>query len=69
MKYSIEKHFIIQVSISYTIFQLLQPRSAIIFATVVDGTTEFSRTAFTAIQTADGPDGGVGIGAGIGGTG
>ena len=60
---------IIQVSISYTKSQLLQPRSAIIFVTVVDGTTEFPRTAFTAIQTADGPDGGVGIGAGVGGTG
>ena len=47
----------------------MQPRSAIIFATVVDGTTEFPRTAFTAIQTADGPEGGVGIGAGVGGTG
>ena len=55
--------------ISYTIFQLVQPRSAIILVTVVDGTVEFSRTAFTPIQTVDGPDGGVGIGAGVGGTG
>ncbi len=47
----------------------MQPRSAIILVTVVDGTVEFSRTAFTPIHTADGPDGGVGIGAGVGGTG
>ena len=47
----------------------MQPRSAIILVTVVDDTVEFSSIAFTPIQTVDGPDGGVGIGAGVGGVG
>ncbi|NHH97097.1 hypothetical protein DYY66_1366 [Candidatus Nitrosotalea sp. FS] len=47
----------------------MQPRSAIILVTVVDGTVEFARTVFTATQIADGSTGGVGIGAGVGGIG
>ena len=48
---------------------MLQPRSAIIFATVSDDTVEFTRAAFTATQTEDDTDGGVGTGAGDDGTG
>jgi hypothetical protein len=47
----------------------VQPTSAIILVTVVDGTVEFSRTVFTATQIVDGSTLGVGIGAGVGGTG
>jgi hypothetical protein len=40
----------------------LQPRSDIIFATILADTVEFPRAAFTATQTEDGVERGVGTG-------